>query len=84
MNKSALEDNLVKKANISLVYILSGVISLFMTVVSGLGLLFPDVFYPDPKLLTQYLANDPVNILVGLPLFLFSLIQLRKEKLIDG
>ena len=39
-----------------------------MTVFSGSGFLFTDVSYPDPGLLEQYLANDPVNIMLGLPL----------------
>ena len=62
--------------------ILSVVIMLLMTAISGLGLFFPDLVYPDPELMDQFLANDLVNILLGLPLFLAALILLRKEKLL--
>jgi len=49
--------------------ILSAAVAMLMTTLSGLGLLFPDVFYPTSTLQEQYLANDAVSLLVGLPLF---------------
>lgn len=70
------------KDNISLIMLLSAAIALLMTVFSGLGFLFPDVFYPDPGLLEQYLANDLVNILLGLPLFITALTLLKRGKLL--
>ena len=68
--------------DIPLIMILSAFIGTLMTVFSGLGFFFPDLFYPDPGMLEQYLANDLVNILLGLPLFLVSLILLRRGKLL--
>jgi len=70
------------KDNISLILILSTAIAIIMTVVSGLGFLFPGVFYPDPGLLEQYLANDLVNIILGLPLFIAALVLMKQEKLL--
>ena len=70
------------KDNNSNILILSTAIALFMTVFSGLGFLLPEVFYPDPGLLDQYLANDLVNIILGLPLFIAALVLMRKGKLL--
>ena len=70
------------KANSSLVFFLSAALTVMITILSGLGILLAGVFYPDPGLRSQYLANDPVNILLGLPLFLTSLILTRKGKLL--
>lgn len=62
--------------------VLSVVIMLLMTAISSLGLFFPDLVYPDPELQEQFLANDLVNILLGLPLFFAALILIRKGKLL--
>lgn len=80
-HKTTLLQQLPVKDNISLILLLSAAITLMMTVYSGLGFLFPDVFYPDPGLLEQYLANDLVNVILGLPLLFVSLILMRKGKL---
>jgi len=82
MNESSIGQNLPVKANISLIFFLSTAIALLMVIFSGLGLLFPDVVYPNPGLRESYLANDLVNILIGLPLFLASLIFIRNGKLL--
>jgi hypothetical protein len=81
MSKAALDNYLSKKTNIKLISALSVMVGLLMTLISGSGMLFPDYFYPDPRLIQGYLANDPVNILLGLPLFIVALILLRRGKL---
>jgi hypothetical protein len=83
-NKTTLQQQLPVKDNISLILLLSAAITLIMTVFSGLGFLFPDVFYPDPGLLEQYLANDLVNIILGLPLFIAALALFKKGKLLGA
>ena len=70
------------KGDISLILNLSIAIAGFMTLISGLGFLLPNVFYPTPGLLENYLANDIVNILLGLPFFIASLVLIRKGKLL--
>jgi hypothetical protein len=61
---------------------LSAASGTLMTLLSGLGMIFSLTFYPLTGIREQYLANDPVNILIGLPLFLSSLILIRKGKLL--
>ena len=81
-NKTTLLQQLPVNDNIFLLLLLSAATVLIMTVFSGLGFIFPDVFYPAPGLLEQYLANDLVNIILGLPLFIAALVLLRRGKLL--
>lgn len=80
--RPSLIKNLLVKNNVSLILFLSTAIALIMTVFSGLGFLLPDMFYPAPGLVEQYLANDLVNIILGLPLFIAALVLLRRGKLL--
>lgn len=68
--------------NLSLISSRSLVIALMMTVLSSLGFFLPDLIYPDPSLAETFLTNDLVNILLALPLFIFSLVQIKHEKLL--
>ena len=79
--RSSLNQDLPENDKLSGLEILSAVIALLMTVFSGLGFLFPEIFYPDPGMLEQYLANDLVNIILGLPLFIAALVLLRRGML---
>jgi hypothetical protein len=81
-NKTTLWRQLPVKETPALFLLLSAAIGLIMTVLSGLGFLFTEVFYPDPRLLEQYLANDLVNIILGLPLFIAALVLMRRGKLL--
>jgi hypothetical protein len=62
---------------------LAGVITLLMTALSATGLLFPRLIYPDPGLAQDFLANDLVNLLVGLP-FIAASIWLITQRKITG
>lgn len=53
-----------------------------MTVLSGLGLAFPDLFYPSQQIAESFLTNDLVNIIIGLPFFLISLVTFKQKKLV--
>ncbi len=70
------------EGNKSLVWNLSIAVAVLMTLISGLGFLLSNVFYPTPGLLENYLANDIVNILLGLPLFIAALVLIRKGMLL--
>jgi hypothetical protein len=70
------------EGNKSLVWNLSIAVAVLMTLISGLGFLLPNVFYPTPGLLEIYLANDIVNILLGLPLFIAALTLHKKGRLL--
>ena len=81
-NTKTIPQQLPLNGNPSSILLLSAAVALVMTVFSGLGFLIPDVFYPNPGLLKQYLANDLVNIILGLPLFFFALVLMRRGKLL--
>lgn len=61
---------------------LCSTVAVIMTVLSGLGLAFPDLFYPSPEIAEMFLSNDLVNIIIGLPFFLVSLAYFSREKLL--
>ena len=57
------------------------VTAVFMAGLSALSLFLPDLVYPDPDLAENFLTNDLVNIILGLPLFIYALITLNRMKL---
>jgi hypothetical protein len=59
---------------------LAGLIALWMTALSAVGLLFPRLIYPDPGLAQDFLANDLVNLLIGLPFIAASIWLLAQRK----
>jgi hypothetical protein len=75
---------LIVKGDRSATLILIVVTGLMMAIISGLGMVLPDLFYPDSGLRESYLANDPVNILLGGSLFLASLILIKRGGLIGS
>jgi hypothetical protein len=66
------------------ILILTVGVAALMVILSGMGILIPDFFYPDPGLRENYLANDPVNIILGLPLFLAGMILIKKGRLLGS
>lgn len=56
-------------------------VTILMTLVSLAGLLFPPVVYPGEELRHAFLANDVVNLVIGLPVLLGALWLIRREKL---
>lgn len=70
------------KRDLILVYGLSLVGAILMTAVSLGGLLYPSTFYPTEELLQSFVANDVVNLLVGLPILLGSMWLARRSKLV--
>ena len=56
--------------------------ALLLTILSVLGLVFPDMVYSSPAEVEQFLTNDLVNLVVGLPFFLASLFYLSRGKMI--
>lgn len=45
------------------------------------GLLFPSAVYPDEEVRRAFLANDVVNLVIGLPVLLGTLWLLRRGNL---
>jgi hypothetical protein len=64
------------------VYALSTVVAIVMTAASLGGLLFPVTIYPTDALRQSFMANDLVNLLIGLPILLGSMWLTRRGKLV--
>jgi hypothetical protein len=64
------------------VFVISYVVALLMIVASLAGLFFPSVVYPTESLRRAFLANDVVNLLIGLPILLVSMRLARSGRLI--
>jgi hypothetical protein len=67
--------------HLSGVYTLSLNVAGWMTALSLVGLLFPMAMYPYEELRQSFVANDVVNLLIGLPALLGALWLLRCGKL---
>jgi len=69
------------KRKITLAYALSYFVALLMTVASLAGLLFSPALYPTQELKQAFVANDVVNLFIGLPLLLGAMALARRGKL---
>jgi hypothetical protein len=68
--------------NLARFYALSRVVALLLAAASLAGLLHPANIYPTEELRRAFLANDVVNLLVGLPVLLGSLWAARRGSLL--
>ena len=68
-------------SDLTLTYGLSLAIATLMTLASGAALRFPTRFYPTADLQESFLANDVVNLIIGLPALLGSLWLVRQDRL---
>lgn len=68
--------------NIRILYLLSLFITLLVTTVSVIGVIYQKSIYPTETLLNSFVPNDIVNLVAGLPLLLISLWITRRGKLI--
>lgn len=67
---------------LSTVFTLSIIVAGWMTALSLAGLLFPMVTYPSQDLRQSFIANDLVNLMIGLPVLLSVLWLARRGKLL--
>lgn len=70
------------KHSLKLAYVLSLAVGLCMAGVSLAGLLFQSRIYVTEELLHSFLANDVVNLFIGLPVLLISLWLARRGQLV--
>lgn len=68
--------------DLSSAYTLSLAIALLMAGLSLGGLLYPSSLYSTGELRQSFVANDVVNLLIGLPILLGSMWLTRREKLV--
>jgi len=66
----------------TIIYISSLTIALLLTTTSIAGLLYPATLYPTEALRRAFLANDVVNLAIGLPFLLGSLWLARRGRLL--
>jgi hypothetical protein len=64
-------------------YVISTAIAVLMALASMAGLLFPERLYPTEDLRNSFLANEVVNLLIGLPILVLSIWRARRGHL-DG
>ena len=75
-------DAYLLRSNSTTVLFLCSTVAVLMAVFSGLGLTFPDLFYPTPEIAEMFLTNDLVNIIIGSLIFLIALILFYRNELI--
>jgi hypothetical protein len=70
------------KYNLRLGYLFSLLIALLTAIASISSILFPGLIYPTAEAQHAFLANDVVNLFIGLPILLLSMWLTRRAKLI--
>jgi hypothetical protein len=75
-------DQLPIKHGLSISYVLSMIIAILMTIASLGGLLFPAIIYPTDELVQSFMANDVVNLFIGVLILLVSMWLTRRDKLV--
>jgi hypothetical protein len=64
------------------VYFFTIIIALLMAAASVAGIFFPSVLYPSKEMVQTFLPNDLINLFIGLPLLLLSMLLTRRESLV--
>ena len=75
------ENILPIKRSLKLIYILSFIVAALMAVSSLVGILYQSEIYPSEELLSTFMSNDMVNLLIGLPIILGSMFLTIRKKL---
>jgi hypothetical protein len=70
------------KRDLALVYALSYLVALLMAAVSAAGILVRTTVYPSEELLRTFVANDVVNLLIGVPILVGSMGLARRGALV--
>lgn len=76
------KENLPIKRKLKLVYILTLIIASLLVVASLSGILFGSMIYPTDELFSNFISNDVVNLLIGLPIILTSMFLTVRGKLV--
>ena len=81
MNSQSFEQLPITR-KLTLAYILSVITAVLMAAVSLSGLLFSSIIYPTDQLITTFVSNDVVNLVIGTPILLGSIWLTRRGELI--
>ena len=68
--------------NLRFSYVMSLVIALLMALAAAAGLLYPARVYPTDDLLQSFVANDVVDLVIGVPILLGSMWYAQRGKLV--
>jgi hypothetical protein len=77
-----MKSNLPIKGSLNTVYILSLLIACLLAFASILGIFFGSTIYPTDELLNNFISNDIVNLIIGLPIILASIFLTIHSKLV--
>jgi len=77
-----LEESLPIRHNLFLIYVLSLIIAVLMTVASVTSLVLRETIYPTEALFNAFVPNDLINLGVGVPVLLVIMWLTRRGKLI--
>lgn len=69
------------KFNLGPIYILSYLLAMGVLAASLAGIFYTNVIYPSEELLVAYMPSDVVNLVIGLPFLLLSMIYARRGSL---
>jgi hypothetical protein len=75
-------DHLPITRDLTVATVLSLIVAIIMAAASIVGLLYPSILYPTDELVQSFMANDVVNLLIGLPILLGSIWLTRRGKLV--
>jgi len=70
------------RRDLTIDYAISMIVAILLTGVSIGGLVFPSNLYPTDELVQSYMANDVLNLFIGLPILLGSMWFTRRGKLV--
>jgi len=82
MQRSPSAPTLPVRRDLNLLYLLSLVVALGLIAASVLGLVFPERIYPTEELRRSFLANEVVNLAIGVPILLGSMCFARRGRLL--
>lgn len=80
MDPKAIDFPLPLQRNVRLDSVLSLVVAVLMTLVSVAGFISPSTIYPTDEQRYTFLANDVINLVIGLPILLGSIWLTRRGK----
>ncbi|MEA3334962.1 MAG: hypothetical protein U9R25_03575 [Chloroflexota bacterium] len=81
-NTTTPGDSLPITRSLTVAYASSLIVALLMAAVSVAGLLYRSDIYPSEELAQTFVANDVVNLFIGVPILLVSMYFARRGKLI--
>jgi hypothetical protein len=77
-----MKSKLPIKGSLKTAYLLSLIIAILFATASILGLFLGSSVYPNDELLSNFISNDVVNLIIGVPIILASIFLTMRSKLV--